>query len=112
MPNKRSLKKSIRQICGEAAVEILINFPAETARPLVRRLALLQSRTLANATFGYDLSPASFENKRAYNEAKHKYNRTAFDNLKKNFLAGLQDIVNDINKSLTPEQREANKSAK
>lgn len=111
MANKRALKKKIQQICGEAAVEVLMSLPEDIARKTVVKLASLQSRSLANVTFSFDRSHADFETGSDYNKARSKYTRTAYAKLQADFTAELNSIVAEINAALTAEQREANKAA-
>ncbi len=111
MANKRALKKRIQQVCGEAAVEVLMNLPEDLARKTVIKLASLQSHSLANVTFGFDRSHADFESGKEYNKARNKYTRAAYAKLHTDFTAELNKIVAEINAALTAEQREANKAA-
>ena len=111
MANKRTLKKRIRQLCGEAAIDVLLNLPLADAKKYVVELARLQSRQLSNVTFNFDHVCRDFSNRKEYKRAKHVYNKKAYLQLKHDFNNGLLRIVNDINKSLTQEQREANKLA-
>ena len=98
--NKRTLKKHIQQVCGNAAVEVLINLPAEVARKIVFQLAELQTRSLANISFSFDHSRRDFPTTKDYNRARTAYNRAAFSKLRKDFDEALQSIVKEINSSL------------
>ena len=111
MANKRILKKQIQQVCGDAAVDVLINLPHEVAETIVLKIAKLQSQSLANVSFCFDHSVRDFANAKAYNIAKSQYNRKAYKKLKDDFNAGLKEIVAEINTTLTAEQREANRQA-
>ena len=111
MANKRYLKKRIQQLCGEAAVEVLINLPQNVSHDIVFKLAQLQSTTISNISFSFDRSHRDFANGREYNKARHTYNKEAFKRLTSDFKEGLSTIVKEINSTLTAEQRAANKEA-
>lgn len=100
MANKRALKKRIHQICGEAAVEVLVSLPAELAHKIVIELARLQSESLANISFSFDRSHRDFANEQEYNKARHTYTAAAFKSLNNEFNTRLQGIVKEINTSL------------
>lgn len=99
MANKRSIKKQVRNICGQAAVDVLLNLPYDKARSAVLELATLQTRTLANASFRFDRSARAFADRRAYNRAKTEYMHAAYRKLLEDFRSGLQKIVDNINKN-------------
>ena len=97
MANKRTIKKRIYAVCGEAAVDILIGLPHETARPVVIKIAELQGKTISNVSFSFEHTPADYANRREYNTARARYNRLAFKQLKSDFHKGLKDIVEQLN---------------
>lgn len=109
MANKRELKKKIRQICGNAAVEVLLSLPSEISHNIVLELAKLQTLSLSNVSFVFDHSAKDFENHKEYNKAKSKYNRAAYHRLKADFNKSLKEIVSQINTDLTREQLQANR---
>lgn len=109
MKNKRYLKKRIQQICGEVAIEALLYLPSDKAHDIVMELARLQSQTLARISFSFDRGKKEFENGRAYKLAKEAYNRIALKKLYDEFNAKLVEIIKQMNATLTPEQRSANK---
>lgn len=100
MKNKRYLKKRIQQICGQAAVEVLLGLPSEIAHPIVIRLAELQSRSLARVSFRFDRNKAAFSDPRAYTKARSACVRAAYATLQKDFKDQIADIVSQINTSL------------
>lgn len=110
MANKRALKKRIQQVCGEAAVEVLVSLPEAPARKAVIQLAELQSRSLANVSFAYDRTPRDFANRHEYNIARAAYTRAAFNRLRSDFTKSLEAIVKEINAGLTNAEREDNKA--
>ena len=93
MANKRELKRNIRQICGEAAIEVMASLPQNEARNIVLQLARLQSKSLANASFAFDHARRDFPSLKDYNKARSDYNRSAFKALKKDFTANLQNKI-------------------
>lgn len=97
MANKRTIKKRIYAVCGEAAVDILIAIPLETARPIVVRIAELQEKTISKVSFSFEHKPSDFANRREYDTARARYNRIAFTQLKNDFNKGLKDIVTELN---------------
>lgn len=111
MANKRQLKKRIQQICGEAAVEVLISLPADVARKSVLKLATLQSKSLSNISFDFDRARRDYDSGREYNKAKRLYTKAAFKRLSEDFNKELSEIVKEINATLTTEERNANKLA-
>lgn len=116
MANKRDLKKQIRYACGDAAAEILIaleveNLNRDAVAAIVGKIAELQVNSLKNATFAFDKSPRDFDNRNAYNKARREYTHTAYARLRQQFMAGLQDVVKDMNATLSDEIKEANKKA-
>ncbi len=97
MANKRTLKKRIHQVCGEAAVDVLIALPSDKSHPIVFKIAELQTRTLSNITFSFDHAGADFANRAEYNKARAAYNRKAFAKLNADFRDGLRAIVAELN---------------
>lgn len=108
MSNKRVLKKRIQQVCGEAAVEVMMNAPEHLAGQIVVELANLQNSALANVSFSFDHARKDYDNARAYNKARKAYTRAAFRQLRKDFTTGLVEIVKEMNAAMTQEERQAN----
>ena len=111
MANKRTLKKHIQQVCGQAAVEVLVNLPSDIAHNIVLELARLQSHSLANISFGFDHVRRDYSTIKEYNHAKSEYNRSAFNKLKTDFNENLAKIVKEINSSISEDERKANLQA-
>ena len=117
MANKRILKKQIRNVCGDVASECIIasemipEADTDALTKIVIKLAYMQQENIANVSFSFDKKPSDFETRSRYNKAKTQYYHKAFNSLKEHFNNQLNEIVNDMNKTLTPEQREINKSA-
>lgn len=100
MANKRTLKKHIQRVCGQAAVEVLIGLPSDISHNIVIRLAELQTSAIANATFAFEHVCRDYANRHLYNKAKHQYNKAAYAKLNGDFDAGLKEIVGEINSAL------------
>lgn len=109
MASKRTFKKQIELICGEVAVQALINLPREKAHKIVLELAELQSTTLSNMSFSFDHVRKDFPNPAEYRKALGNYNHKAYKKLEDDFKDKLKQIIAEMNAALTPEQREANK---
>ena len=103
MTNKRELKKYIHRACGDLSVSILTTADAfaclteDQVSDLIVRLALLQEKTLANATFAYDKICKDFDNRAAYLRARSVYEKAAYKQLIDSFLAEITAIVKDFN---------------
>lgn len=97
MSNKRSIKKNIHRICGEAAIDVLMNLPSDKAREIVIKIAELQTTSLANMSFDFDRSRRDFPNGRMYNQARRHYNRQAIKKLNTEFNNALKRIVEQLN---------------
>lgn len=106
MANKRDLKKQIRYICGDIAVECMI--AAETVKDIdikafaavIDQIAELQTNALHNATFSFDKIPADFESRAAYNKAASAYYKKAYKSFNDDFNTQLQTIVKAMNNLL------------
>ncbi len=115
MANKRDLKKQIKYVCGEIALECIMTrefvegADAKTLNDLVLRTAELQSNSLKNATFAFDKTPGDFESKAVYNHAANQYFKKAYTHFYDQFNAQVQEIVNALNKAIPAAQRELNK---
>lgn len=112
MANKRDLKKQIRLICGDLAaecsfaIEMINGIDKEKMVENIRKIATLQTETLAHVSFDFDKTPSDFENKAAYHKALYAYNDAAFKKLRDDFNAGVEAIVKDMNAAL-PKQKKA-----
>lgn len=104
MSNKRQLKKYIQQVCGQAALDVMLTLNEKAAGPAIRRLAALQSTTLANVTFGFDHVKGDFENGHLYNKARHAYTKAAYGKLLADFNDGLVQIVKELNSSVAKDK--------
>ena len=115
MANKRDLKKQIKYVCGEIALECIMTreyvegADAKQLNDLVLRTAELQSNSLKNATFSFDKAPHDFASKAEYNRAANEYFKKAYTTFYAQFNAHVQEIVNDLNKAIPTAQRELNK---
>ncbi len=115
MANKRSLKKQIRYICGEVAMQCILSrefvegIDADKMNELVIKTAELQSNALANVTFAYDKMPHDFASRHDYNKSATAYFRAAYKKFYGEFNKNLQGILKELNEALPAEQREKNK---
>ena len=117
MANKRIVKKQIRNLCGAIADELLYascfieSFDDEKTDKLVARAAALQINALSHCSFAFDKSSKEFDSVHDYNEARRKYNRTAFAKLNADVKAEVAAILKEMNAMLPQELRDAVKAA-
>ncbi len=117
MANKRILKKQIKYICGEVALQCIItrecfsSSNSEKLNELVIVTADLQEKTLKNVTFAFDKTAKAFSNRAEYNKAATAYFKQAYNVLHKEFNGQIQEILKQLNAEMPAEQREANKKA-
>lgn len=115
MANKRDLKKQIRYICGDIAVDALMirdfikDADKEKLESLVVRIADLQQNTLRNATFAFDRTRRSFDSNYAYRKAAKAYYRQAYTKLREEFNKQIFAAVKTLNEAVPASQRELNK---
>lgn len=115
MANKRILKKQIKYICGEVAMQSILTrefvegTDADTLNELVIKTADLQQHALKNVSFAFDKAPADFENKALYHKAHRAYYRQAYKKFHSEFNNHIQQIVDSLNKAIPAAQREHNK---
>lgn len=115
MANKRDLKKQIRYICGEVALECIMTreFVADTdpktLNDLVIRTADLQQKSLKNVTFSFDKTPSDFDSLKDYHKAANQYFAKAYKTFYSEFNKSIQEIVDQLNKAIPASQRELNK---
>lgn len=115
MANKRDLKKQIKYICGEIAVECILareyvdGINAEKMNEIVFEIAELQQKSLKNATFSFDKTPKDFGNKKEYHHAANAYFKNAYKVFYAEFNKHIQAIVKQMNELLPAAQREINK---
>lgn len=115
MANKRDLKKQIKYICGEVAVECILareymeGINADKMNDVVFEIAELQQKSLKNATFAFDKTPKDFDNGKEYNRAANAYFKNAYKVFYAEFNKHIQAIVKQMNELLPAAQREINK---
>ncbi|MDE5752870.1 MAG: hypothetical protein K2H88_09560 [Duncaniella sp.] len=115
--NKRLLKKEIRTICGALAGECVIaklTIPGvnpESFNQIIYKLADLQESAIRLVSVEFPQSPSSFDNKKAYADARHAYFKEAFAKLEDNFNKRVEELVKEMNAALPDEQKIANKEA-
>lgn len=117
MANKRILKKQIKYICGEVALQCILTreyvdgTDREKLNNLVLSTADLQQKSLKNASFAFDKTPKDFATLAEYHKAASAYYRQAYSVFHKEFNAHIQDILKQLNAEIPAEQREINKKA-
>ena len=115
MANKRDLKKQIKYVCGELALECIMTreyvegADIKLLNDLVLRAAELQTNSLKNATFSFDKTPSDFESRAVYNRAAEQYFKNAYAHFYKLFNTHVKEIVSELNKATPAAQRELNK---
>ncbi|MCC8072067.1 MAG: hypothetical protein LIO90_09725 [Bacteroidales bacterium] len=106
MADKRTLKKQIRFVCGDLAAEcsmarhIIPGIDREKMADVIRKIAELQTTSLARATFAFDKTPADFASLREFKAARHAYYKAAYDQLKEQFNNEVEKIVHMMNAAL------------
>lgn len=115
MANKRELKKTIRYMCGDLAVECLLaaeylpGLDADKMRSIVFDIADLQENSLGNSNIAFEKSARDFESVHEYRKAKCAYYKKAYKSFAAEFNKHITEIVKNMNGMLTAEQRELNK---
>jgi putative heme degradation protein len=116
MSKKRNLKKSICKVCGDIAAECVIacsvyeDLDGVKMGNIVVKVAELQQKTLKRTSFVFDKSTKAFASKQEYRKARQQYFKTAYKSLVASFNTDVLEIVKEMNATLTPEQKEANKA--
>lgn len=116
MANKRDLKKEIKYVCGDIAVDALMirdyvkDADTQKLEELVIRLADLQQNTLRNISFAFDRSHTSFDNEKAYRKAAHQYFHQAYAKLREEFNKQIFAAVKTLNEAVPAAQKELNKT--
>lgn len=117
MANKRILKKQIKYICGEVALQCILTREyvsgtnADNLNNLVIAAADLQEKSLKNASFSFDKTPKDFDNPADYRKAATAYYKQAYSVFHKEFNSHIQEILKQLNAEIPAEQREINKKA-
>ncbi len=117
MPSKRSLKESIRYACGDIAGECLLakmrfdDLEEDKVENIVCRIALLQTATIDKVSTKFGKKCSDFADAGAYRKERGKYFKEYYAALWKEFEDDIENIVEDMNSMLTPEQKEENKKA-
>ena len=115
MSSKRTLKKSIKDACGNVAGEFIFaqmrleGLDQDKVENIVCRVALLQVSTLDNVSTRFDKKRSDFADTKTYRKARAQYYRNYYTSLQKELTSNIENIVEEMNAMLTPEQKEANK---
>lgn len=113
MTNKRQLKKHIRYVCGELAVNLLIananirNFDTSKTSSIIENIAKLQESTIARVSFSFDKGAKDFDDRKEYHTARAKYFATAYAKLLEEFNKEVRNIVKEMNSAVPQEARDA-----
>lgn len=117
MANKRNLKKSIHKVCGDIAAECIMacevydDLDRNRMAEIIRKTAILQENTLRRVSVAFDKTADAFDTAHAYHTARRKYFAQAFHSLIETFNREVIEIVNEMNATLSPEQKAANVKA-
>lgn len=116
MANKRDLKKVIRAVCGDIAGECILarhfipGIDHEKMNEFIVDAARLQGATLDKVSFSFDKTEKNFDNARDYRKARRSYYKKGYGKLRSEFDAAVVEIIGRMNSTLTPEQKEINKT--
>ena len=118
MANKRDLKKYIKIVCGDIVGECVFakfyfdGVDTEKMDEIIVRAAFLQTNTIDKVSVSFDKTLKSFEgNAKAYKVAHKAYYKECFKQLKAELNNEVEAIVAEMNKAITQEQKDANKTA-
>lgn len=106
MASKRILKKQVKYICGDVALECAFalqtipNIDKQIISDTITDVARLQTETLSKISFAFDKAALDYENKSSYNKEKSDYYRQAFTRLRVEFNEHLLKIVEKMNSAL------------
>lgn len=116
MPNKRTLKKQIKYICGDLAAECMIatdyvpGVDRDAMFKCVAEIAALQTGALANSTFSFDKVPSDFATVAEYHKARRAYYKAAYTALREKFNDKINSIVKAMNAAVPQKVKDANKA--
>ncbi len=82
------------------ACELIPGIDQQKMNEVIFKVADLQCDTINKVTFSFDKTAASFENKKAYRDARAKYFRKAYHKLSSDFQTSVEGIVNDMNAAM------------
>ncbi len=115
MANIRELKKEVRYVCGDLAVECLMarscieGIDSARMEAIVGEIADLQQTSLSRVTFNFDKIPSDFASGREYRTARRAYFKKAYRSFREKFEEHVTDIVREMNATLPQEVKDANK---
>lgn len=104
--SKRILKKEIHRICGALAGECVMasltvdGIDIEALDKCIYDLADLQSSALRLVSVDFPGSGKSYDNRKAYVEARRAYYRASFAKLRENFNSRIEEILHEMNVAL------------
>ena len=112
MANKRQLKKFIENTCGAVAAETVLSaavFPEinrDAVNDIVNDALALQTQSLSRINVSFDKSERDFDNRAAYNKARHAYYTAAYKALLNEFDAKIVELVGKMNAALPQSVRD------
>ena len=115
MSNKRDLKKTIRYMCGDLAVECLLaaeylpDVDSDKMKSIVFQIADLQQHSLANCSVSFDKTAKNFDSVHDYRKAKKAYYNKTYKSFVAEYNNRVAQIVKEMNSLLSEQQRELNK---
>ena len=113
MTSKRNLKKQVKNICGNLAVECIIakntieNVNPDVMCDIVLEIAHLQTLTLRRISVSFEKGAKNFESLSEYKKARHEYVSKAFSSLMSDFNKTLSEIIKKMNNALPIEFKES-----
>lgn len=118
MSSKRDLKKEIKAICADLALECI--FAKEYVQGVdipkmqgcLNEIAQLQDNATSNVNITFDKRPEDFENSRDYNRARSLYFKQAYESLRTKVNDRVQEIVRQMNAALPNRKEKAEEAPK
>lgn len=117
MSSKRELKKQIRRVCSDLALNCIFardyvaDIDKAAMNEMVVKIAKLQRTTLRHVSISFEKVPNNFESEAEFRKASRAYFAKAYHTLLTEFNNNVAEIVKGMNALLPAAQREINKKA-
>lgn len=117
MSSKRDLKKEIRRVCSDLALNCIFardyvaDIDKAAMNEMIVRIAKLQRTTLRHVSISFEKVPDNFESEAEFRKVSHSYFTKAYRTLMNEFNNSVAEIVKGMNALLPAKQREINKKA-
>lgn len=118
MASKRDLKKFIKCTCGDIAGECIFakvyfdGIDCDKMDDIIVKAACLQTTTIDKVSVSFDKTLKSFDgNAFEYRKAKKAYYKECYKSLHKELAEAVNGIVDEMNATLSAEQKAVNKAA-